>query len=418
VAAAPKLTARSGNIDTMTRRPPTSRTCRLAAAVVVAGAILAACTVNAAPAPTSMVPLIDPADLPITTLAPTTTAAPVTGPVDPLLAALPDTACAYADAPAGGEITFISGDRLYGTTADTTLTRCLLQIESFQRGTVKWSPVANRAVLAQATVFDVNGTRQSGYDPFNGRIQWEYPVGDSLIAPNSSSYSLVRRSATDPGNRSDPTFLGLTVAAVSHPSGQLLIGAGLTRDRVEGVFAADLQGDDLRPLALAGGDLTFLELVAEPTGRSVLVLSSRGDAVRLHRIELASLMISEIVSQPTPMQLVTPSPAGDLVAWRAGLCNSMTQTVLGGGTSSPTPIGQGTPLQTRSVSPIGWLDAGRLVLAARTFGCDGPAEVWVWNLADSSATLLVRSVEHPAVRVVQPQGPPVTIDPGAQPGAL
>ncbi len=402
----------------MMRRPTTSRTRAPAALLMVVGATLAACTVNAAPAPTSMVPLIDPADLPITTLAPTTTAAPVTGPVDPLLAALPDTPCAYADAPAGGEITFFSGDRLYGTTADTSLTRCLLQITSAQRGTVKWSPVANRAVLAQATVFDVNGTRQSGYDPFNVRVHWEYPVGDSLIAPNSSSYSLIRRSATDPGNRSDPTFLGLTVAALSHPSGQLLIGAGLTRDRVEGVFAADLQGDDLRPLALAGGDLTFLELVADPTGRSVLVLSSRGDAVRLHRIDIASLAIGEIVSQPTPMQLVTPSPAGDLVAWRAGLCNSMTGTWLGGGPSGPTLLGEGTPLQTRSVAPVGWLDAGRLVLAARAFGCDGPAEVWVWNLAEGSATMLVRGVEHPAVRVVQPQGALPAIDSAAQPGAL
>ena len=402
----------------MTHRPTTSRTRATGALLVIAGAILAACTVNAAPAPTSMVPLIDPADLPITTLAPTTTAAPITGPVDPLLAALPDVPCAYADAPAGGEISFFSGERLYATTADTSLTRCLLQITTLQRGAVKWSPVANRAVLAQATVFDVNGTRQSGYDLFNVRVQWEYPVGDSLIAPSSSSYSLVRRSATDPGNRSDPTFLGLTVAALSHPSGQLLIGAGLTRDRVEGVFAADLQGDNVRPLALAGGDLTFLELVADPTGRSVMVLSSRGDAVRLHRIDIANSTISEIVSQPTPMQLVTPSPAGDLVAWRAGLCNSMTGTWLGGGSANPTLLGEGTALQTRSVAPVGWLDAGRLVLAARPFGCDGPAEIWIWNLAEGSATLLVRGVEHPAVRVVQPQGTLPAIDPAAQPGTL
>lgn len=412
------MTPASGNIGAMTRRPTTPRAARRAAMLLVGAATVAACTVNAAPAPTSMVPLIDPADLPITTLAPTTTAAPITGPVEPVLASVPEGPCAYADAPAGGEITFVSGDRLMGATADGVVTRCLLQIESTQRGIVKWSPVANRAVLAQATVFDVNGARPNGFDPFNIRVQWEYPVGDSLIGPSSSSYSLVRRSATEANKRSDPTFLGLTVFAVSHPSGQALIGAGLTRDRVEGVFAADLDGTNLRPLALTGDDTSFLELVADPTGRSVLVLTSRGDAVRLHRIDLASLAITEITSQPTPMQLVTASPAGDLVAWRAGLCNSMTATWLGGGATEPAVIGQGTPLQTRSVAPVGWLDAGRLVLAARTFGCDGPAEVWVWNLAEGSATLLVRGVEHPAVRVVQPQGTLAPIDPAVQPGVL
>lgn len=412
------MTSASGNIGSMTRPPTTPRARGCAALLVATGALVAACTVNAAPTPTSMVPLIDPAELPITTLAPTTTMGSITGPVDPLLAALPEGPCTYADAPAGGEITFFSGDRLYGATADGSLARCLLQIESTQRGIVKWSPVANRAVLAQATVFDVNGARPNGYDPFNIRVQWEYPVGDSLIAPSSSSYSLVRRSATEPNKRSDPTFLGITAFAVSHPSGQALIGAGITRDRVEGVFAADLDGTDLRPLALAGDDLAFLDLAADPTGRSVLVLSSSGDAVRLHRIDLANLQIVEIVSQPTPMQLITPSPAGDAVAWRAGLCNSMTGTWLGGGSTGPALIGQGTPLQTRSVAPVGWLDAGRLVLAARTFGCDGPAEVWVWNLAEGSATLLARGVEHPAVRVVQPQGTLAPVDPAVQPGVL
>lgn len=396
----------------------TLRRRRRAALVVVGGAFVAACTVNAAPAPTSMIPLIDPAELPITTLAPTTTLAPIAGPVDPLIAALPESGCAYQDAPKGGEITFISGDRLYGAAPDGSLTRCLVELDDTQRGTVRWSPVANRAVLAQATVFDVNGTRSSGFDVFNIRVQWEYPVGDSIIAPTPSSYTLVRRSATEASTRSEPTFLGLTVLAISHPSGEALIGAGLTRDRVEGVFAADIDGTDLRPLALADDDVTFLELAADPTGRSVLVLTSRGDSVRVHRIGLGDLAISEIVSQPTPMQLLTPSPAGETLAWRTGLCNSMTGTWLGGGTTSPGLVGQGTPLQTRSVAPVGWLDTGRLVLAARRFGCDGPAEVWIWNLAESSATLLVTGVEHPAVRVVQGRGALPPLDPTAQPGTL
>lgn len=366
-----------------------------------------------------MVPLIDPDDLPITTLAPTTTTAPITGPVEPLLTELPAGDCAYADAPVGGEITFVVGDRLYGASPDGASARCLLQVDNTQRARIRWSPVANRALLGPATVFDVNGVRPSGFEVMNERVQWEFPVGDSLIAPTSSSYTLVRRSATEAGGRSDATFLGITVAAVSHPSGQALIGAGLTRDRDEGVFAADPDGKNLRPLALAGGDLTFLELAVDPTGQSVLVLSTRGDSVRIHRVGIGDLLVTELVSQPTPMQLMTPGPSGGTVAWRSGLCNSTTATwLIGGRDASPVLVGEGTPLQTRSAAPVGWLDASRLVVAGRTFGCDGTAEIWVWNLAESSATLLVAGADSPAVRVVQPRAELPATDAVAQPGLL
>jgi hypothetical protein len=44
--------------------------------------------------------------------------------------------------------------------------------------------------------------------------------------------------------------------------------------------------------------------------------------------------------------------------------------------------------------------------------------VWTWNLLDGSATLLVKSVELPALRLLQPQATMPVIDPAIAPPAL
>jgi hypothetical protein len=81
-------------------------------------------------------------------------------------------------------------------------------------------------------------------------------------------------------------------------------------------------------------------------------------------------------------------------------------------------VGEGTPLDGQSLSPLGWLDAARLVVATRPLGCDGPADVWIWNLLDGSATLLVKNAEFPAVRVAAPLSNAFGVAADAQPAVL
>jgi hypothetical protein len=81
-------------------------------------------------------------------------------------------------------------------------------------------------------------------------------------------------------------------------------------------------------------------------------------------------------------------------------------------------VGIDTPLEGLSLSPIGWLDGARLVVASRTLGCDGPADVWIWSLLDGSATLLVKSIEMPATRTLAEPAGPLAIDPAAVVPAL
>jgi hypothetical protein len=400
------------------RRASSRRRASLAAALCLL-LVPAACTVNEATTPTSMVPLIPPDQLPITTLAATTTTAPSSDPDDPLLVALPQGDCAYADAPTEGELTFVFGNRLFGTTFDAATVRCLAELEPTQRGAMRWSPVANRALLNPGTVFDVGGIRSSGFDPATTRLVWEYPVGDALIAPTPSSKTLVRRSATDGGQRTEITFLPRTWLVASHPSGQALLAVGRTADDVTGLFAAGPTGQDGRPLLFIAGDRTVQELAIDPSGRSTYLISTRGDSFSLHRLSLTDLVLSEVSSTPTPLLQVTPGPTASAVAWKSGLCNSITDTwVFDERIGSAVVAGVGTPLEGLSVAPLGWLDATRLVVTARTLGCDGPADVWTWNLLDGSATLLVKSIELPALRQLQPQATMPVIDPVAAPPAL
>lgn len=391
---------------------------RAVAAAAVVGSMVAGCTVNAAPTPPSLVPLVPPDQLPITTVAATTTTAPSSRPDDPLLTSLPDGECLWADALPGGEITFVAGDRLIGASPDASVVRCLTTLTAAQRGVVRWSPIANRAMLNSATVFDVAGIRASGFDPATTRLVWEYPVGDGLIAPTPSGRTLVRRSAVD-GARTEITFLARTVVVASHPSGQGLLAAGNTGDGMNGVFLAAPDGTAARPLLFSGDDRVFDELAVDPSGWSAYIISERGDSFFLHRFSLADYSAAEVASGPTPLLRAVPGPTATSVAWQEGLCNSVTDTwVFDDRTASRRVVGAGTPLEDLSLAPVGWLDANRLVVAARPLGCDGAAAVWIWNLVDGSATLLATSVEQPALRLLQPQATLPAVDPAVQPALL
>ncbi len=401
---------------------PTSRPrrLRLVAATCVAAVTLVACTTTSEPPTASLVPLVPSEILPVATPAPSTTVASSSDPNAPLLVALPDTECGYADPVPAGEVTFEVGDRLYGTALDASIVRCLAQLRSDQRGTVKWSPDSTRALLAFATIFDVQGTRNSGFDVANTRVAWEHPAGAGVFGPTSSDRTLVRSDAADPSQRTDVTFLGRTNAAIAHPGGGVRLAAGQAEDGTRGVFAATDAGDGVRPLAtILDPALDVLELAADPAGDAIWVLSDNGAQFRIQQILLGDLSLVELTTEQAPISQLTPGPATRSLAWKVGLCNSVTSAkVLDERTGGARTVGDGTPLAGQSLSPLGWLDAARVVVAARPLGCDGPADVWIWNLLDGSATLLVKNAEYPAVRIAAPVSNSFGVAAAAQPGVL
>jgi len=383
-------------------------------------ALGAGCATTADPAPTPLVPLVPPEILPVSTPAPTSTVASSSDPNAPLLVALPETECGYADPLPGGEFTFVVGDRLFGAAVDGTIARCLLQLQPTQRGPVQWAPTATRAVLNAATIVDIAGTRTSGFDPTNTRVAWEYPGGAGVFAPAQADRVLVRRDAAVPSQRSEVTFLGRTNVAIAHPGGAVRLAAGQADDGTRGVFAATDAGDGVRLLALVTNPaLDIIELAADPAGDAMWVLSDNGAQFRVHQLLLGELLLAELTTEQAPISQLTPGPATRSLAWKVGLCNSVTTVkVLDERTGGSRNAGDGTPLVGQSLSPLGWLDAARLVVAARPLGCDGPADVWVWNLLDGSATLLVKNAEFPAVRLAAPPSSSFAVSATAQPPVL
>lgn len=371
-----------------------------------------------------MTPLIDPAELPVPQAAggsadlagPATTAGPATNAV-PVVRALPDGECVYADALPLAEITFAQGTRLYGADIDGLTVRCLADLPADARGPIIWSPIANRAVIGPSTVFDVAGSRASGFDasalPAGVRLVWEFPVGDALLGPSADGARLIRRSAAT-GAPTELGFLATTTRVVSHPSGRLVIAAGTAADGASGIFAAEIVGTVVRtvtPLVLFGDpDTVVAELAIDGTGDTVLAAVGSRSAQELMRIALVDLAVRGLASSAEPISSLTTGASTTTVAWATGLCNSQTRTwAIEPRTGTPVPVGAGGPLETRSVAPVAWVDPVRLLVASRTFGCDGPADLWIWNALDTTLVLFARGVERPALRKLLPSAPAVAV---------
>ena len=399
----------------------------LVAAVAITGA---ACADTGTTAPTSLVPLVPRDALPVSTVAPSTTAAPSSDPNSPLIAAVPELECAYAPQLAGGEITFVAGDRLYGAAPDGTVVRCLAGLRADQRGPVKWSPDGTRAVLNAATVFDGAGARFSGYDVSNTRVQWEWPAASGMFAPTASGRTLVRRDAADPNIRTEITFLSETIAAVAHPAGGVVLASGTSADGTTGIYAATDTGDSTRmlvstaPPATATGSppaapATITELGADAAGDMLYFLVDSGTSFKIEQLLFGDLSVTELSSEQAPIVQLTVGATRRSVAWKVGLCNSLTRTrVRDDRTATAIDVGVGTPIEALSIAPVGWLDGARLVVATRPLGCDGPADVWIWNLLDSSATLLAKTVEFAAVRTTPEVPTPLAIAAEAVPAVV
>lgn len=385
--------------------------------LLVAGLVLAGCG-RTAETSTTLEPLVPVEELPVQTAAPSTTEAR-REPARPIVPSLPEEVeCLLAPPVASGEITFVSGDRLFGVTPDGSGVRCLAIVSGETRGPVRWSPTGERATLGWSTVLSTDGSRSSGYNSDNTRVVWEHPLGEALLGPTATSRTLVRRTVDAERTRTEPTFLGRTDVAISHPGGGMLIGAGFAWDYGDGVdgdglVAADETGQNrVQLLRFDDENSRVTELAVDGDGRTLWFVATVGDSFLVQRLGLVDRVMTEVVREQEPVLQLTTGPGVGTAAWKVGLCNSTTETrVLDGRDGSIVVVGEGTQLDGSSVSPVGWLDAARLVVVARPLGCDGPGDIWVWNQLDGSATLVTQTVEFVSVRTIAPAVAPVRLDP-------
>ena len=253
-------------------------------------------------------------------------------------------------------------------------------------------------LLGSNQVFDAAGRRDTGYLATNTELRWSYPTGKALIAPAVKDGALLWRSATDAGSRLDISFLADTTVAAYHPAGKNVFAAGVDANGVAGLFVASNRGENARVIALLDDSATSItEIAADANGSLVSFIHDHGSFSHVHQVELPSLVITDVATIDGPVdQLTISSKPQSGVAIRVGECATLTSTVaLRFG--DIIQVGAGTPLAGFSTAPIGWIDADRLVVAARGAGCDGPADLWIASL-DGSATLIASAVDNAAVR--------------------
>lgn len=336
-----------------------------------------------------------------TTIAPsptaidTTTDAPTTTTVQrPVFSDAPCTFAPLGDR--GSTITFVRDSKVYELSSDWTTGNCLADVTDGGATSLRWSPSGEAVLLDSSRVLDASGVRETGYRADNAGVSWSYPTGKALIAPAVADGALLWRTAGEPGTRRDISFLQRTDVAAYHVAGKNVFAAGVDPDGVAGVFVASNRGDNRRTVATLDDPTTRItELASDTSGQQLYMIHDHGSFWELHFIQFPGLALATIIDSPEPISHLTVDATSGNVAVQVGDCSGITHVV------APSwglgPVADNTELSSLSVTPVGWLNFGQLVLAARPTGCTGPADIWVADLTGSLHWVL-SGVELASVR--------------------
>lgn len=321
------------------------------------------------------------------------------------IAALPTGACTGVGAsPAAAEVTFAAGGRVYASAADGSGVRCIL--ETAEGEALEWGATGDRLLAGGLVVVAATSGRvESGAES----VEWSRPTGRSIVYAADGGRRLAKRPAAG-GAPLDLSFLARHDEVVYHPAGTHVAVVGLDSSDQYGVFLASNTGKDPQLLALGENARKLTSPAFSHDGATLYFAADHGSRWDLHAAPVAGGELETIYSGPDPLALVTPSEFSTdrLLAFREGSCEGRTETIVRRG---PREERLGAALGGRSTEPAGWLPDGRLAVLARSEGCGGRAELWIWSSPDA-ATLLVRDVSKAAVRTALPP-PPAPPIPGA-----
>jgi len=297
-----------------------------------------------------------------------------------------------------GSITYVVDGQLLELSSNGQSATCLADLTGPLSGPVTWSPAGDRVLLGSGTVLDANGVRATGFDAANTGVSWSYPTGKALIAPDQADGGLTWHNSRDGNDQLDISFLQRTDVAVYHPAGKHIFAAGVGLDGVPGLYLASNRGDDAEALVALDDPSTSITDIAVDSIGFVYFVHDHGDVQHIHDLGFP-WVLSDSAESDQPLGALRPFTDGGVpvLAYREGDCAGIVTTKivdeLDDGSAAPG-------LDGRSVSPIGWLDVGHLVVAVRDRGCDGPAEVWIISRSSRGARQVLPEVEAVSVRTV------------------
>ncbi len=298
-----------------------------------------------------------------------------------------------AGAPA--RITYSFGGSLFELSDDANTAVCLLSLpDKFAKVAPLWSPGGERFLLGAATLMADTKLGASGLNADTVAATWSTPDGE-FIAGITKDGRLVRRPVDGSAKLANISFLKTTSAVVYHPSGSVLFAAGAPRRGDPVVMLSSTNGKLFRPLVNLPTGATVTELAASADGESISFVERLGGRDTVRILHFPDLALSTRLEAGTELGDLVQD--GEVVAVRVGSCTAATSTRVYTGTST-VDLNAAEPFVGRSNQPVGFV-SGQLIVASRSTGCTGPADVWSVDPADPTVpTLLISGVSEASVR--------------------
>ncbi|HQV57774.1 MAG TPA: hypothetical protein PKV27_07160 [Ilumatobacteraceae bacterium] len=307
--------------------------------------------------------------------------------------------CELTPVPATGSatLTYSIGGSILELSADATEASCVIENVVPPPGEVIWAPGGNSLLIGPATLRNVFGAFPTGLVDTDTTVRWSYPDGAYLLSVNDRG-RLDRRTAGNARARQSLYAMDRTTTVTAHPAGEHLLIGGTARDRTVGIWIANLEGRSARPIVTVPTDgAAITEISSSSSGDQIGFVATVGERFELFIGRLPELTLARVLDVQTPLAALTQSASGAL-AVRVGACAGRTTTQMyAGGTM--VDVSASGALANRSTSPVGWLDANRLIVIARDTGCEGSGDLWAVNVANPNLPqLLVSAVDRVAIR--------------------
>lgn len=324
------------------------------------------------------------------------TAADLTGP------------CAMTPVPPEGQVTFVSGGKLWAS--DSAGVHCLADLQGRNPSWISWSPDGDEVLVGPDTLLRADGSfTATGYFPTNRALRWSWPTGKALVAPNATTGHLIWRNAHDSGDRIDISFMERTDVASYHPAGKHVVAAGVGNDGLgEGVFVASNRGANAQRIGTAfDGEITDLRF--DSGGDAIVFIHHHPDGMsEVHRYTFSSGFLETLASVPDEVAdhlVISDSESGDAAWALSHSTQSSHLQLLLSGTLSDT----GVPMPAETwLEPLGWTPGHHLLVAGHSpgLGADAPYGVWQWSptggtvhVVDDVSAAATRSLRGPYVEL-------------------
>ena len=305
--------------------------------------------------------------------------------------------CTFAGPEPSGEITHVEDGRLLSASGSGD-ERCL-EDEVETTAAVRWSATGDRLLTSDNTIVGAEGHRPSGIAAGNVDVSWSTPTGKALISIDPATHRLVWHSAiTD--ETLDISFLARTDEAIYHPAGKGIAAVGTAEDGTYGVWLASNRGKDRQLITRIDDPTTpATHLGFSSDGRTLYFIHRA-----VHSLVLDGLLLTELGIEGGSEDNLVLSSFETAWANTTGPCDP-TGSVMANGVDLRTVPQSPFVDRSQTLQPVGWLDGLRLVVAARPQGCDGPADVWIWDGSSGDPTFTKVGSGWDQLSVRAPHGP-------------